>query len=39
MPALIRVAEDEAKKAYEAGRSDILDALNVEILNLGQEWA
>lgn len=34
--ALIRVAEDEAKKAYEAGRSDILDALNVEILNLGQ---
>jgi hypothetical protein len=34
--ALIHAADDEAKKAYDAGRSDILDALNTEILSLGQ---
>lgn len=34
--ALIRIAEDEARKAYESGRSDVLEALNTEILGLGQ---
>ncbi|HVE23265.1 MAG TPA: hypothetical protein VNC39_14945 [Acidocella sp.] len=34
--ALVRAADEEAKKAYDRGRGDILDALNAEILSLGQ---
>ncbi len=34
---LIAVAEKETTKAYNAGRTDILDALNAEILPLGRQ--
>lgn len=34
--ALVNAALDEAKKAYEAGRGDILERLNKEVLALGQ---
>ncbi|OWJ83787.1 hypothetical protein [Haematobacter massiliensis] len=34
--ALVSVAHAEAEKAYNAGRGDILDRLNTEILALGQ---
>lgn len=33
---LVNVAQAEAEKAYKAGRGDILDRLNTEILALGQ---
>lgn len=33
---LVNVALNEAKRAYDAGRGDILDRLNTEILALGQ---
>lgn len=34
--ALVNAALNEAKKAYDAGRGDILERLNMEILALGQ---